>query len=439
MPTTDNRQRTTDIYNMNRNITILTYGSTGDVLPYIALGKELQSIGYAVRIATHDNFKKLILEQGLDFSNISLNPRDVLEGDEGQSWLESSANPIKFFRYFRSLVRPFTRRILLESYEACRDSDMIIFSILGALPGISIAEKLGIKAIGAYLQPMTPTADFPSFMAPLMLAGLGGRYNRMTYSVSKQIFWLLFHRVLAEDRREILGLPPKPMKQSFWEGIHPDNPIIYGYSHLVCPKPTNWGDWIDVTGYWFFNREDDWQPSVELRDFLESGVQPIYIGFGSMSSRSPLEITNIILDALERTGQRAILATGWGGISNIDLPDRVFKVDFVPHDWLFARVSMVIHHGGTGTTGAGIRAGVPSVLIPFFADQNFWAMQIFKLGIGPRPIPRKKLNAEKLANAIDSTLDNRDINIGAKAIGEKIRNEDGVSNAVKAIQRLWTT
>ncbi len=158
-----------------------------------------------------------------------------------------------------------------------------------------------------------------------------------------------------------------------------------------------------------------------------------------MSSRSPMEITDIILDALARTGQRAILATGWGGISNVDLPDRVFKVDFVPHDWLFARVSMVIHHGGAGTTGAGIRAGTPSLLVPFFADQNFWAMRVFKLGIGPKPIPRKKLTAEKLANAIDFTLGNQDMYTRAKAIGEKVRNEDGISNAVKAIQRHLTT
>ena len=166
-------------------------------------------------------------------------------------------------------------------------------------------------------------------------------------------------------------------------------PILYGYSPAVIPPPADWGADIHVTGYWFLDPAEDWTPDAALTDFLAAGPPPVYVGFGSMSSRNPEATANLILDALARTGQRGIIHAGWGGLQRTDLPASVMMVDGVPFAWLFPRVAAVVHHGGAGTTSAGLRAGVPSVVVPFFGDQPFWAQRVADLGVGPAPIPRR--------------------------------------------------
>jgi UDP:flavonoid glycosyltransferase YjiC (YdhE family) len=134
------------------------------------------------------------------------------------------------------------------------------------------------------------------------------------------------------------------------------------------------------------------------------------------------------------SGQRAILLSGWGGLRPEDLPDSVLVLDSVPHTWLFPRVAAVVHHGGAGTTAAGLRAGVPTIIIPFFGDQPFWGARIAELGVGPRPVPRKRLTAERLAQAIRDTVASEEMRQRASKLGESIRSEDGVATAVEIIQ-----
>ena len=142
----------------------------------------------------------------------------------------------------------------------------------------------------------------------------------------------------------------------------------------------------------------------------------------------------MVLHALARVKQRGILQTGWGGLSNADLPDDVFAVDSIPHDWLFPQMAAVVHHGGSGTTAAGLRAGMPTVIIPFFADQPFWGARVFELGAGPAPIPKKRLTLERLADAIRAATSDEVIRGRASALGERIRAEDGVRQAVEVLQ-----
>jgi sterol 3beta-glucosyltransferase len=190
-----------------------------------------------------------------------------------------------------------------------------------------------------------------------------------------------------------------------------------------------------VTGYWFLDHPPDWQPPADLVDFLESGPPPIYVGFGSMPSRDPEKICRIVLHALRQSGQRGVIATGWEGLSQSDLPDEVFVIEAVPHDWLFPRMAAVVHHGGAGTTGAGLRAGVPNIVVPISNDQPFWARQVKALGAGPAPIPRKRLTADRLAHAISVAVTDESIRKRAAELGETIRAEDGVVNAVRIINQ----
>ncbi len=169
------------------------------------------------------------------------------------------------------------------------------------------------------------------------------------------------------------------------------SPVIYGFSPSVVQKPPDWGDHVEITGYWFLDRQPGWQPPADLADFLAAGAPPVYIGFGSMSTRKPQETTELVLRALSRDRQRGLLLTGWGGLSEIDLPDYVFKIEFAPHDWLFPQMAAVVHHGGAGTTAAGLRAGIPTIIVPHFIDQPFWGQRVADLGAGPQPIPRRQL------------------------------------------------
>ncbi len=211
-------------------------------------------------------------------------------------------------------------------------------------------------------------------------------------------------------------------------------PVLYGFSPTVIPKPTDWPPWIHVTGYWFLDRPSDWKPPEELVDFLKSGTPPVYIGFGSMSQIDPEEATDIVLEALRITRQRGILGTGWSGLGKADLPPEVFRIESIPHDWLFPRISVVVHHGGAGTTATGLRFGIPSIITPLFGDQFFWAKRVYALGAGPAPIPKGKISKEILANAINEALHNKNILIRAEQLGEIIRSENGIGKAVEIVE-----
>jgi UDP:flavonoid glycosyltransferase YjiC (YdhE family) len=226
----------------------------------------------------------------------------------------------------------------------------------------------------------------------------------------------------------------------FWGPFNADClqgcPILYGYSPSVIPKPSDWDDHTHVTGYWFLDPDDDWTPPAALAEFLQAGPPPVYVGFGSMSSRKPEQTADLILRAIAQAKQRAIMLSGWGGLHKEDLPDTVLMVDSVPFSWLFPRVAAVVHHGGAGTTSAGLRAGVPTVVIPFFGDQPFWGQRVAELGVGPAPIPRRRLTAERLAQAMLRAVTDPAMRQHAANLGARIRAEDGIAGAVAVVQQI---
>jgi UDP:flavonoid glycosyltransferase YjiC (YdhE family) len=237
-------------------------------------------------------------------------------------------------------------------------------------------------------------------------------------------------------RKQILGLPPASF---FGPKPAPSNqalPTLYGFSPSVIPAPADWSNDHHVTGFWFLDSAADWTPPQDLVTFLQAGSPPVYIGFGSMTTRKPEETTDLVIKALHQTNQRAILVSGWGGLQKTDLPDSVFMIDSIPHAWLFPRVAAVVHHGGAGTTAAGLRAGVPSIVIPFFADQPYWGGRVADLGVGPTPIPRKKLTVERLAQAIQIAVTDEAMRQRAVDLGLRIQAEDGVARAVEIIQQI---
>jgi UDP:flavonoid glycosyltransferase YjiC (YdhE family) len=411
-------------------LTILALGSQGDVQPYIALGAALKDAGYDVRLATHINFEGLVRSHGLEFFLLEGNPREMIETEAGQALMETGPNIITHVRQLKSMANALIEQVLTGSLKACQGTDAIIHSAFG-FGGFYIAKKLKVPSIAAFIMPFTRTRAFPSITMPQLR--LGGLYNWLSHIFFEQLFWQMFKPGVEKWLRESLGLPPPSFMGDFGTMHKRGYTIVYGYSPAVVPKPPDCGERIHVTGYWFLERQGDWQPPPDLVAFLQAGPPPIYVGFGSMSNRNPEAVTDIVLKALKRCKQRGILLTGWGGLFKADLPEYVYPIESIPFDWLFPKMSAVVHHGGAGTIASGIRAGVPTIVVPFFADQPFWGERVYRLGAGPKPIPRRQLTSERLAKAIDTVLADPGMRKRANKIGERIGAEDGLAAAVEVI------
>lgn len=416
-------------------IAIIALGSRGDVQPYIALGKGLKEADHTVRLVTHQNFETLVKSYGLEFWNMRGNVQDVIESQEMRDLLDKGNFIAITMRTAKEAERA-TLQWAEDGLAACQGMDLIITGIGSRYIGLALAEKLHLPLLQTYLVPFTPTRSFPSALVPPNLPKLGGAFNRLTHHLTQQMMWQGSRSADTLARRQILGLPPASF---FGPKPAPSTrtlPTLYGFSPHVIPAPADWGADHHVTGFWFLDSEDNWTPPSDLMTFLQAGPPPIYIGFGSMTTRKPEETTELVIKALDQTNQRAILASGWGGLQKTNLPESIFMIDSIPHAWLFPRVAAVVHHGGAGTTAAGLRAGVPSIVIPFFADQPYWGQRIADLGVGPAPIPRQKLTSERLAQAIQIAVTDKTMRQRAVDLGAKIRAEYGVTRAVEIIQQV---
>jgi sterol 3beta-glucosyltransferase len=412
-------------------ITILTVGSRGDIQPFIALGLGLKKAGHQVRLATHANFENLISSYQLNYFQMEGDIQTLMQEESGKKLLDAGTNPFGFIRQYAEMIEPLMERALAQSWEACQASDLII-ALITAFWGYDIAERLQIPFFLAGLQPISPTGDFPTLMMPPL--PLGRAFNRLSYPVMRQLLWQPFYRPINHWRTQTLKLSPLSRFQQPWGRMERNHiSFLYGYSPTIVPKSADWNEHLNVTGYWFLDHPENFVPPSDLVDFLAAGKPPVYIGFGSMTGRNPEVMTDIALNALKQANQRGILSTGWGGISNADLPHTVFKIDSIPHDWLFPKMSAIVHHGGAGTTAATIKAGIPSIIIPFIVDQPFWGQRVAKLGIGTPPIPRNQLTSERLATAITMAVENQPMQTRAAALGEKIRSENGVQTAIDVI------
>jgi UDP:flavonoid glycosyltransferase YjiC (YdhE family) len=314
----------------------------------------------------------------------------------------------------------------------------VIAGIGGLFPAIAAAEKYHLPLIQAYYIPFTSTKAYPSFLFPKMPAWTGVGLNRLSYTLSKQMMWQAFRPADVITRRDIFGIPKAPLTGPFHSDCLQGTPVLYGFSPHVIPPAPDWGRSIHVTGYWFQEADEDWSAPIKLLEFLEVGPAPVYIGFGSMSSRKPEETGRLVLEAVQRANQRAVVLSGWGGLKATDLPKTVMEVEEIPFAWLFPRMAAVVHHGGAGTTSLGLKSGVPSAIIPFFGDQPYWGQRVFDLGVGPAPIARKKLTADRLAQAIEQCIQDQEMRASAVRLGEQIRAEDGVGRAVDVISSFVT-
>ncbi|HRQ38725.1 MAG TPA: glycosyltransferase [Chloroflexota bacterium] len=409
---------------------ILTIGSRGDVQPYVALGKGLQAAGHNVTICTGNLFQEMVEAHQLPFLPMDDEMIRLTETPEGKAMIEGGGSAFKAI----SLVKPMIARMVRDAWAAAQSvaPDVIIYHPK-TLSGYHIGEKLGIPIILTMALPMyTPTRAFP---LPITNFSLGGWFNRLTYQMVPMIS-APYADVIGAFRQE-LGLPKRGRFLN--ETRLPDGrntPTLYGISHHLIPRPADWADAVQASGYWFLAQSANWQPPDDLAIFLQAGPPPVYIGFGSMAGKHPDKLAAIAVAALQQAGQRGILATGWGGLQPGDLPDTIFQLKEAPHDWLFPQMAAVVHHGGAGTTAAGLRAGKATLICPFLGDQPFWGERMYQLGVGPKPIPQKKLTADNLAAALTSLVNDPSIQQKAASLGQKLRAEDGIGAAVTIVEKV---
>jgi sterol 3beta-glucosyltransferase len=418
------------------NISLLTIGAMGDTQPFVSLALRFKQLGHRVRLAARPDFAGLAASYGIEFAPIGNPYKSLLKSEEVATAIGSG-------NMLRMIVRQASdskqRKAFLDGLDtdalrAVEGAEAIIYKS-SWVPFYSIAEKLGVPSAAAMFMPLTRTRSFPSFL----IGGgkdRGKTINWLIWTMTEQFIWQVSRNFDNKMRRDLLGLSPLP----FWGPSARQlerTPLYYAYSPTVVPRPADWPERIHVTGFWFSDPPPGWTPPSDLVAFLESGPPPVYVGFGSMPSGSAEDTLKLILKALVLSHQRGILLSGWAGIGEQrQLPEYAFGVQSVPHSWLFPRMSAVVHHGGAGTTGAGLRAGVPSVVTPFVADQPSWARRIEALGVGPRAIPFRGLTADLLAGAIRQATSDTAMRQRAADLGERIRSENGIGTTVDSFMNF---
>lgn len=411
---------------------IACVGSRGDVQPYVALGQGLRRAGHDVRIIADASFHGLVRAAGLELVPVGADPGPALREDLHRI----ADNPVRLMRWFGQHLRPLARQYFTDVNAAAAGADGLLFSTL-ALAAPHVAEALRIPCLAAYLQPVSPTRAFASPAVPHVPRWIPFRshVNWLSFRLGSIAFFRLLRGVLNDCRRDVLGLPPLPWRHYRTLDLS-SMPILYGYSRFVVPKPLDWGEWLHVTGYWFADADVRWEAPAELAAFLRDGPPPVYVGFGSMGGRDAAVVADLASSALGPLAMRGILLGSADGPPVRRLSDTVITVRSVPHDWLFPQCAAVVHHGGAGTTATGLRAGVPTATVPYFADQFFWAARVHELGVGAGPIPRSGLNAARLAETIRTATGDDRIRLRSAELGQRIRTEDGVARAVALIEQL---
>lgn len=405
--------------------------------PYLALAQGLAAAHHRVTLCTHRTFQPFVEAHGVEFAPLAGDIRSLLASEAGRRLL-AERNPLSAVRQLHALAAPLLRQVMADIIDVADGADLLLASTLAYPNAITASQVHRVPLVLAGLQPFTPSAEFPCALLPPVRLNIPGRglYHRLTHHATFRLLQLTSARLANRFRRELSGLPALRYRDVFGNLITQRTPVIYAFSEHLLPQPVDYTSTIEITGFWFLDQQKTWQPSDELQSFVAAGETPVYIGFGSMSDRSPEQLTRIAVEALERSGRRGILATGWEGMRNQPPLRNILMIDGAPHDWLFERVSMVVHHGGVGTVAAALRAGVPQIVTPFSADQPLWAEMVYRRGVGLSPLPRRRLNAARLASVIAATHGDRQIHANARRLATAIQAEDGVGRAVDVIHRI---
>ncbi|KAK0185950.1 UDP-Glycosyltransferase/glycogen phosphorylase [Armillaria mellea] len=425
------------------NIVIMIVGSRGDVQPYVALGKRLMKDGHRIRIASHETFRSFVTEHGLEFFDIGGNPQDLM------SYMVKNPGLIPGVDSLTNGDIPRKRTMLAEMINGC----WLSCSNPPSFAHIHCAEALGIPLLLSFTMPWSATTAFPHPLVNVKDSNAGkGLTNYLTYPLAEILTWQGMGDIINKLRTRTLGLAPLSLRSGPGVVDTCKIPWTYCMSPALVPKPKDWKNHIDIAGFYFLDLATNYTPPDDLAAFLAGrrctdlhrvGIQCIVypwilftVRFGSVVVDDSATMTSTIFEATKQAGVRALVSAGWGGLGDVAIPSHIFILGNIPHDWLFAngRVTAVVHHGGAGTTAAGLSKGLPTVVVPFFGDQGFWGNMIHKAGAGPAPIPPKSLTVDSLKDAITFAI-SPTAKSAARRMSEQIRHDDGVNRGVESFYR----
>lgn len=405
----------------------VTFGTEGDTRPLATLCRALKDAGHDVLLLAADGTLGSARDLGVPHAALAGDIRGTLQPGGGIAAVLSGKKSLNATaKALAKIANDNAAAWMRQTLDVIPGSDSVVGAGLAAFAGFSAAEKLGIPIIGAGLFPLTPTREFPSpFLPPRRIPRF---LNRLSHQLVVQVLWGEFRHAINAARVEVCGLPPR---RKPWT----EHPMLYGVSPSLLPKPADWPSNAYLCGQWV-RPVREWQPPPSLRDFLAAGEAPVYVGFGSMVGFDRDALLDSIVSAI--AGRRALFYPGWAGTPDRGLPRNFCVIEDTPHDWLFPRTSLVIHHGGSGTTHSAARAGVPSIVLPFAGDQPFWAERLRASGVAAEATSGREITAGILGRAMEAATAG-EMRRRAAALGERMRAEDGLTSAVATIETLLAT
>lgn len=418
-------------------IFMLAVGSMGDVRPASLLGGELVKRGHDVTLSAFAKLRHVPEAEGLRFVPFPADGdrfMNIVAAFEGYG-----ANTVTgLINFYKEYLTPVKEMLTKE----VGDADAVIFFTNSSVCATIPAEAFGKPYMGATFWPTAVTGEFPPVSFPKWpVKPLSSVYNRCC---NRCVEYFSYKTTMSafKDWAEALGLP---RGAAYGRRCLDGDPVqmLGAYSPLLIPVPKDYPESFHVTGCWIREQTETlFKPDDELRAFLEGGDPPVYIGFGSVPGDLAV-IWRTVRDAVAETGIRAVINSGWSGISDIDFGGSCHVIGYVPHDWLFSRMSGIIHHGGAGTTAEAIRAGRPSLIVPFVSDQNFWGEYLHKIGCGPLPVKADylahggKAAVRRLSESITELLSN-DIKESTSLFAERFSKENGISTAADCTEKYFS-
>jgi len=425
------------------SIVVMVVGSRGDVQPFIPIARRLAE-RHRVRVATHREFRPMVEQAGLEFYPLGGDPHQMMEYivKTGGSILPTHVDQIwEDVPKKRAMIA----EILESTWRACTEADpdrpgarpFRADAIVANPPSyghIHCAEALHIPLHMIFTMPWTATCAFPHPFANIDPGAHRPVESFFSYGIVDLLVWTGIGDLVNAFRTKTLGLPPVTLTDGAALLDDHEVPFTYLWPEGLVPKPAEWGPHIELANFIHYAQAQAYEPPPALLGFLAAGEAPIYIGFGSVVAEDPAALTRTIWRALGKAGARGVVSRGWAHLGGEAPPPNVYLIDDCPHDWLFPRCRAVCHHGGAGTTAAGLRAGLPTVIVPFFGDQFFWGRIVADAGAGPEPIPIRRLDIEHLTAAFDACR-RPQIRQRATELGTLLRASDGAELAVQSIER----
>jgi sterol 3beta-glucosyltransferase len=415
-------------------IAIFSYGSRGDFEPFLALAVGLQKAGHTVILAAPTRFADFAAQHQVPFAALAGDPEEV-----SKMINDAGGNVFGVVKSIRDFVFSVSAEVSRASFVAAEGADLLVHSFLFTTGMHSWAREHGLPDVSIQTFPVfASTRAFPNAAFAQVPPG---PLSALTHWLTEQIMWFGGNSGYkpAQAAHPEISYPSRlywPFRET---RERRRTPLLFAYSPSVLPRPVEWGADVHVPGYFFLD-DDSYQPPEALTRFLQTGPPPICVTFGSMINRDAKKNHQIVTESMRSSHNRAIFMTGWGEWKTDQAPENILYLESVPFSWLLPRCKAVIHHGGAGTTAAGLRAGIPNIVIPHTADQPFWGKRVHALGAGPVPISIKKLSRSRLGQALNE-IENPGLIKAAQSVGQLIRAERGLETAIGLIEqeKEWFT